>query len=333
MANRLKIYACSGIGDVELPKVTFDNYGTKTTDNTQAVNTILIRMNGCRVRLENRSLSDNERETLQAQLNVYKDCLDAARMYAGNDYALAAAGEEIQSRYGLNDDFAMWWKNTILPRNKYGLGTQNRTMVKTAIKRAKAISGIGELDWRDNEELTEYLTKGSEYFLYTFFSEAQLKRLPSVFRIKRIKQKQTYNYCKALFVDIYGSEEDMVDVIRDGIMQYFKGSTPEEICERIANGEKISGAEPISWTIEAIVAVVAACLSFLASVIVAICNAVSNSNKAKYAAVNQKTVEESIPNPDDWDKLNLGKTNTAGVSWLPLLAVGAGLLYFGRKNF
>ena len=329
MANRLKIYACSGIGsDLKLPKVTFDNYGTKTTDNTQAVNTILIRMNGCRVRLENVDLKSEERSELQAQLNVYKDCLDAARKYAGDNSGLAKAGEEIKNRWGLGSDFSEWWRNTILVRNKYGLDTQKSALTKSAIKRAKAISGIGELDWRDNEELTEYLTKGSEYFLYLFMSDEQLKRLPFAVRNKKAKQKQTYNYCKALFVDVYGSEAEMVDVIRDGIIQYFKGATPEEICERIANGEKVSG--PITWTVEGIVAIVSACLSFIAGVIAAICTAVKESNKARYAAVNQKTVEESIPNPDDWDGLSINKTK-AGMSWLPLVAIGAGLLIFGKK--
>lgn len=329
MADRLKIYACSGVGDVKLPTVTFDNYGLKTTDNTQAVNTILIAMNSCRVRMENLEMSDSEREDYKQLLEVYKKCLQAAKGVKSNE-ELSRAGMEIAAEYGLGSDFEDWWQNTIVPRNKVGLPETARKMVRQGIAKAKAIKGISELDWRDNKELTEYLTKGSEYFLYTYFTDAQLRKLPSIFAIKKRKQMRTYNYCKALFVGAYGSEAEMRRVIDDGIIQYF-GHTPEEVCVKITSGEKISGADPITWTVEGIVAIVMACLSFLASVIAAICKAVAESQAQKYAAINEQMVKESIPNGSDWDDIDLGGGAKKLSGWLPILAIGAGLLLLFKK--
>ena len=330
MADRLKIYACSGVGDVKLPTVTFDNYGLKTTDNTQAVNTILIAMNSCRVRIENLEMSDREREDYKQLLEVYKKCLQVANN-GKNDEELSRAGMEIASEYRLGSDFTDWWQNTIIPRNKIGLPETARKIVRQGIAKAKAIKGIGELDWRDNEELTEYLTKGSEYFLYTYFTDAQLRKLPSVFAIKKKKQMQTYNYCKALFVGAYGSEVEMRRVIEDGIIQYF-GHTPEEVCAKITSGERPDekvGA--IIWTVQGVVSIIMACLSFLASVIVAICQAVAQSKAAKYASINKQMVEESIPNGSDWDNIDLGGGAKKLSGWLPILAIGAGLLLLFKK--
>lgn len=332
MADRLKIYACSGVGDVKLPTVTFDNYGLKTTDNTQAVNTILIAMNSCRVRMENLEMSDSEREQYKQLLEVYKKCLQAAKS-GKSDEELSRAGMEIAEEYGLGSDFEDWWKNTIVPRNKVGLPETARKMVRQGVAKAKAIKGIGELDWHDNEELTEYLTKGSEYFLYTYFTDAQLRKLPSIFAIKKRKQMNTYNYCKALFVGAYGSEAEMRRVIEDGIIQYF-GHTPKGVCEKIASGENPNEkVGVIIWTVQGIVAIVMACLSFLASVIVAICQAVAQSKAAQYAAINKQMVEESIPNPDDWDDTNFGGDASMKKlsGWLPFLAIGAGLLLLFKK--
>lgn len=331
MADRLKIYACSGVGDVKLPTVTFDNYGLKTTDNTQAVNTILIAMNSCRVRMENLEMSDSEREDYKQLLEVYKKCLQVAKSGKSNE-ELSRAGMEIAVEYGLGSDFADWWQNAIVPRNKVGLPETARKMVRQGIAKAKAIKGIGELDWRDNEELTEYLTKGSEYFLYTYFTDAQLRKLPSVFAIKKRKQMQIYNHCKSLFVGAYGSEAEMQRVIEDGIIQYFK-ATPEEVCAKIASGERPDEKVGIVWTVQGIVAIVALCLSFLGAVIKAICKAVADSRAREYASITDEIVNESLPKPADFDSDSFDKLLKKGSmsSWLPFLAIGAGLLLLFKK--
>lgn len=330
MADRLKIYACSGVGDVKFPTVTFDNYGLKTTDNTQAVNTILIAMNSCRVRMENLEMSDSEREDYKQLLEVYKKCLQVAKS-GKSDEELSRAGMEIAAEYGLGSDFTDWWQNTIVPRNKVGLPETARKTVRQGIAKAKAIKGIGELDWRDNEELTEYLTKGSEYFLYTYFTDAQLRKLPSIFAIKKRKQMRTYNYCKALFVGAYGSEAEMRRVIEDGIIQYFN-ATPEEVCRRIVSeGYNKEGVGPIEWTLAAILKVIEICLVALVAIITAICAAVKESQAQKYAAINKQMVKESIPNGSDWDDIDLGGGAKKLSGWLPFLAIGAGLLLLFKK--
>ena len=46
MSEKLKIYACSGIGSTDPQKpVEYFTDGTSTVSNTQAVNTILARIN------------------------------------------------------------------------------------------------------------------------------------------------------------------------------------------------------------------------------------------------------------------------------------------------
>lgn len=331
MADRLKIYACSGVGDVKLPTVKFDNYGIKSVDNTQAVNTILIAMNSCRVRMENLEMSDSEREDYKQLLEVYKKCLQVAKS-GKSDEELSRAGMEIAEEYGLGSDFTDWWQNTIVPRNKVGLPETARKMVSKSISMAKSMNGIGALDWHDDEELTEYLTKGSEYFLYTYFTDAQLRKLPRIFAIKKAKQLKTYNYCKALFVGIYGSEAGMRRVIEDGIIQYFK-ATPEEVCREIADGnvKKANGVGVLLST-QIILAIIAGVVAIVVTLIANICNAVAQSKAAKYAAVNKQTVEESIPNESDWNDVKFDKLGKGKLSgWLPFLAIGAGLLLLFKK--
>jgi hypothetical protein len=45
MPGKLKIYACSGIGDVQDKAVAYWTDNTRTIDNTQAVNTLLALIN------------------------------------------------------------------------------------------------------------------------------------------------------------------------------------------------------------------------------------------------------------------------------------------------
>ena len=230
---------------------------------------------------------------------------------------------------GASMEFMAWWKENVEDRNTVGLNFGQQQNVRKAMK--SAVSGIGVVDesWKQNADLAEYLTRGSEYFLYTYFTDEQIKKLPTVFKAKRSKQLRTYNYCKALFVDVYGSEAEMQEIIRAGIIDYFS-VTPEDVCADIVAGKReAKGVGQIAT--EIIVALISAAVTVVVAIITAICEAVAKTNVAKYGALDAQIVETSVPDPDDYEGLDMGSTSQSGNSWIKYLAIGAGLLLLLKK--
>ena len=356
MANKLKIYACSGIGtatDTKDPVAGIVPYWTDNTNcltNTQAINTLLARINSRWIEVVRlQGLTDQERIDKQNEIDFLCVALDLVRTYTGNTEMLWRAAfvlqlmrddgdfvfdslnsaerdvhlDELISRanelivgyqiYGgfRDTEFERWWKTTVIDRDE-----------------AVAVAGIGlSDDWKNNEDLSEMLLNGSEYFLYTYFTDAQINKASTtrktLIRAKKQKQLKTYNYCKKLFVGIYGSESEMQSIIRAGIVNYFE-HTPEEVCELLAKDEKIG----IVWTAAAVVSLIGTLLTFVTGLITILCTFASKVNSDKYAAIDQQAVETSTPDADDWSDLSLGgkkgSTITASMDWLPLAAVAAG---------
>lgn len=360
MDNKLKIYACSGIGAAENKSVSFWTDDTNSIDNTQAVNTLLALINSKYIlatKLAN--VSKQEKIYLLNDIDILSVCLEIAKRYSNNNEMLHRGGEVIgemieQGAFDNNSinadqreehleelveqamvliednmpieqsnaEFMQWYSTNVEQRNKVGLNDIQQKAVRKAIKK---VSGIGTAEWMSNEELQEYLLKGSEYFLYLYFTDEQLDKLPSVFKIKRQKQKRTYNYCKSMFVDIYGSEEEMQSIIYAGIVDYFS-ETPEDVCTKIANYKSIkqigvlTGAE--------IVSIITAVLALVGTIIASICSAVSQVNVAKYGALDDKIVEESVPAPEDMGNLVYEEKSSKG--WLLPVLAGAALLLFKK---
>ena len=369
MANKLKIYACSGIGAAQAGQpVAYWTDGTSTIANTQAVNTLLALINSRYIVASRlKGITPDEKRELLNEIDVLSVCLDAAKRFAGNTEALRHAGEVIGCMVhnkqfdfsSLNErardehleylidkanreyadttpceapeKFMSWWNETVMNRDKVGLNATQQEVIK---KSTKAIKGIGvNDDWMKNAELAEYLTKGSEYFLYTYFTEAQLKKLPSIFRTKAQKQMRTYNYCKALFVNVFGSEAEMKSIIYAGIVDYFQ-ATPEEVCEEIATTGKaksVNGGAAVVLGAGEIVAIVTAVLGLVGTIIAAICSTVAQTKVAEYAAIDKAAVDASIPNPEDFDGLELGGLGGKNISWLPLAAAGAAIYLLIKK--
>ena len=373
MADKLKIYACSGIGEAQADSpVKYWLDGTSTIANTQAVNTLLAEINTRYILVSRLSgISPDEKRELLNEIDVLSVCLDAAKRFAGDADKLKHAGNIIGCMVhdnqfdfaSLNErereehldelikkanesyadetpcqapaKFANWWKETVLNRDKVGL---NETQQNTIKKAAKSVQGIGDNgDWMKNADLAEYLTRGSEYFLYTYFTDEQLKKLPYVFRQKKQKQLRTYNYCKALFVDVYGSEAQMKQIIYAGIVDYFK-ATPEDVCEKIvtdgknAKGVGDGGASAAVLGAAEIVTIITAVLGLVGTIIAAVCSAVAQTNVAKYGALDKEVVESSVPNPEDFDGLELGGLGGSSTSkWLLLAGVGVALAFLIKK--
>ena len=375
----MKIYACTGIGDVQSKQEW--NYwtdNTETVNNTQAVNTLLALINRNYIEVTRLlNITPAEKIANLNDIDVYVVCLDAARRFAEKPELLKRAGYVIagmmekgefncdsldnterdahldqllaKAETGYADeatpevksDFVTWYQQTVIDRNRIVIPAKEREEIQAVLKKSAAkIQGIGELDWRNNAELSKYLMKGSEYFLYTYFTDAQLNRLPAKqrrpFIVKREKQRKTYNYCKSLFVDVYGSENEMREIIRAGIINYFT-VTPENVCEDIVSGKrKVEDIGALGAA--AIVTIVTAVLSAVLGIVKAICDAVARTNEAKYGALDKSIVDSSIPDPSDFEGLddggglNIHPRTGESKTWLWIAALAAGALLLFKKK-
>ena len=365
MAGKLKIYACSGIGETG-DKRTYDYWldNTNTVDNTQAVNTLLSLINMRVAELTNLQLSQAEQIALLDEIDLYSVSLYYAQQFSGNGAELQKAGTVIggllanglfhyesvdnaerdthlDQVFGMVADamakgteaqptsaFLNWWQATIIERDKRGLNAVQRGIVNKRLK--DAVSGVGEIDpaWQQNKDLAQYLTKGSEYFLYLYFTDEQLSKLPRKFRKKAALQQKTYDYCKALFVDVYGSEEEMKNIIYTGIVGYFK-ATPEQVCEKIVKTGSIG--EAITLSAAAIVEIILAVIAAVVTIVKAICQCVKDSNVAKYEAVTAEQIDSSVPNEEDFDGLDIDGLGESSTSYLWIAAAIAGLVLIFKK--
>ena len=371
MANKLKIYACSGVGNTQRSGYDYWTDNTNSLANTQAVNTLLAKINLLYSEVENLAyLTDAQVVERLNSIDCLCVCLVAAQDYAQHYTHLEKAGAVIGSMLadGLfqsdsldnaerdlhldqliaefevhitndivlteNAKFAEWWTENVVRRNKVGFDASQRAAIENALAQTN-VSGIGELNWRDNKELAEYLTKGSQYFLYTFFTDTQLNRIPQAerlnFRKKRTEQRKVYEHCKSLYVGSFGSEESMQNIIRASIMADYK-DTPENVCEEIANGKRKT--ESVGITPALIVTIIATIvLPVLMAIIDAICKAASNTNANKYASIDQQAIEASCPNEDDFAGLDMGSiSQTASIGLPIILLIGAAIFSLVKRK-
>lgn len=365
MSNRLKIYACSGIGNADA-KYNYWLDNTLTVSNTQAVNSLLSMINLNYSEIQNLSLKTSEVVERLNQIDMYSVAIYYAQVYQDSAEDLHRAGQVIGCLVGkgvfdfdslsnderdkhLDDvsekvadvitddtlkapaDFTAWWKEIVEDRNKVFLSKEEQDKITSILeKSSKQISGIGAADeeWRNNKDLAKYLDNASEYFLYTYFTKEQLDKLPPIFQTKARVQNDTYNYCKAMYVGVYGSEECMQNVIRAGIMSYFK-ATPEEVCGRLSN-VKPKGvgvvaeatAAAVGWGVKEIIALVTVILTTIASIIASILSCVAQVKVAKYQAVDTQTAQAATPNGDDFDGVEfLSNGNSKTLLYLSAAAV------------
>ena len=79
-----------------------------------------------------------------------------------------------------------------------------------------------------------------------------------------------------------------------------------------------------------------AAITAVATIIVAICEAVAKKNESKYGAIDKAAVESSIPDASDFDGLGFGdETGThtpKSKTWLWIAAVAAGALLLFKKK-
>ena len=379
MAERLKIYACSGIGEAKSDYIYWTD-NTDTISNTQAVNTLLVRINSLYTRITYlHGISDKERIQALNEIDMYCVMLDAAKRFKNDEKMLYHAGEVISvmdqdgafdfdsldnterdqhldgllsraaEMYGdetiKSEDLAFMadWKDQIIARNKVGLDAEQQNTTKKAMAKAvKGVKGIGAANeaWMQDKEISKYLTKAGTYFLYLYFTKDQLAKLPAVFAKKQKYQQRIYNYCKAYFVDVYGSEKDMQEIIRNGIIQDIQAE-PEVFCEEVAAGKRtmVNGvgiSEFLFWLgVKGFIALISVIAGALVGIVAAICDCVYKSNVKKYAAMESSIVDGGVPDPEDYDGLDFSGSALGGGSskskWLPVALVGAAALLLFKK--
>ena len=305
--SKLKIYACSGVGDAgKVQEPAFTTEGTNAITNTQAMNKLLSLINMCVANAQLVGTTPEEIMLCYQDMDIYAVCFYFAQLYAGNNAKLQEAGYAINKymedgRFKIsssdmsahservdeiidgvqalidNEDydrkdssFISWWNKDILPYNTIGLPENIREKLEQMQKTNAAAPSRRGASWQSNEDLNTYLNDGGTYFIYTYFTDAQLRQLPAVFRIKKKKQMEVYQYCKEAFVPIYGTEADMRRIIANSIKMKFH-TTPEDLCHDIVTGNAPEGVgEPISAIISAIASLITVLVTLL-SVILSYC--------------------------------------------------------------
>ena len=350
MANKLKIYACSGIGQAE-DSASFDYWynNTNVLQNTQAVNTLSAYINANQAKLRSKLLTDRtQRQDLLDEIDLYALCLYYAQSYSGNQSELENAGaaigqlcadgafvynslnneerdkhlDELYAKADVlisegetktdNKEFMQWWKETVLDHDRVGLPVQDQSELSNAIRKAMynvKNQGVGDLDWSTDENIGKYLTDAGNYFIYTYFTKKQLAKLPKIFTRKALYQMQIYNYCKSIYVNVYGSEESMREVIRTGIWDKF-GVSPEDVCLDIVNGDYDRAKDAVGGFLSALIAIITALAPILVALIPALFNYFSTKNVTKYMAVDKQVVEDNVADGTDFDKLLNKSDNT-----------------------
>ena len=198
-----------------------------------------------------------------------------------------------------------------------------------------ACSGVGatsssvaqELEnnaWSRNETLRKYLGTSAdcgcaEYFLYIFIPEEELGKYNATIYKKRKQQLKTYEYVRELFVGHnYGTESEMLNIIRNGIEKTFKMSV-EQVLIGVRGGNIKGVGEPISMAVATIISAVITLVIAIISGVISYCQSVKI---AKYTAPSMEEIEASAPAATDI-------TQTTKKKGLLVVALAAGgvLLY------
>lgn len=192
----------------------------------------------------------------------------------------------------------------------------------------RVVQDIENSGWMRNETLRKYLGTSkdggcAEYFLYIFIPEEDLAKYNATIIKKRKQQLKTYAYVRELFVGHqYGSEVEMLDVIRNGIEKTF-GYSVENVLAGIRGGNGVG----VALTASAIAAIVTAVLSAVVTIVTAIIKYCQSVKIAKYTAPSFEEIEASAPAPTDM----AGGTRKNGLLWGAIAGVALFLIGTFKK--
>lgn len=341
MSNKLKIYACSGIGKQD-DYVQYWSDNTNVATNTQAVNTLLSYINLRYAEIMRLQLSDEERLNKLNQIDIATVCLHAADVYTKQPLELHRAGcaiatmikkgvfdsditdlnqrdkdlDEILDMFDTmmqdqfvedaNSEFLFWYFNKVEVRDKKGFTKAQVAAGEEVLNSVRSINGIGVNEaWRNNASISDCLINSADYYMYLFFTEEQLNNLPYQYKVKKRYQQRVYNNCKGVFTKLYGTEDEMMQIIRTGIIS-IHGAEPEAVCDGLYEIDRLDkdnkGVGEIVWTAALIVSLLFAIgyiLGYIVELIKACLNYALKTDQARYQAMQEDLIADNAPSPDD----------------------------------
>lgn len=194
----------------------------------------------------------------------------------------------------------------------------------------KVAQNIEDSGWMRNETLRKYLGTSkdggcAEYFLYIFIPESELAKYNATIYRKRQGQLKTFAYVRELFVGHnYGTESQLLDVIRGGIEKTF-GVTVEDVLYDIRAGksEGIGQLDPAT-----ISAIIGAIVSIIITIISGVIEYAKSVNVAKYTAPTMQEIEDSAPASTDITS----NTKKGGLLLAALAGIGFMIIGSLKKN-
>ena len=358
MADRLKIYACSGIGDSNTNETY--NYWTDNTDtlnNTRAVNSLLIDINDAWMKATCfKGLTDEQRLNYMNSVDLYVVCLKAAQQFSNNPEMLHRAGvvigqmskdglfafdsfdgeardkhldellETAQSAYYSDEQFVAysqfmaWWKVNVENLNVPTFSEEKKSKIRAAI------AGIG--DTKIPTDPMQMIREAGTYYIYTYFTKAQINKLPgknrAIVERKVNYQWQIYNYNESYCVGICGSEKKVRELCTYNVERQFGKPVSQVIDEMVQNGGKVSG---IGVLTEAAATIIVAIVTAIVQIVLALIGksaAAATTNSQNYQKPTQTTVRNGqmddgdIPVPEGLQK---------AANFIPFIAIGAAALF------
>lgn len=356
MSDKLKIYACSGVGSTTQDAKQLHSYwldGTRTVSNTQGVNTLLALINLELAELNTLPLNDHERLEKYNKLDLLTICLRVAQRYGDDEKKLALAGKAIgklaqdgtldcvdtdddsrsahldavysrvldmvsSGQVGTTDpEFVEWYNTTILQANKVGLTKEQQ----------KAVQGVGATDEQDP---AYYISNSKDYFLYLYIPNDDIKNWKPIVAERRAKQQEIYAYCVNCMQPLYGAATQQVlqAQIRKSILETF-GTTPEGVIAGMKRGSVGIGPEPVTLSAMAIAAIIVTCIQVVGSIIAAVIACCAQVAAAKYSQpINSST---GIPDADDFDAAGWDGTSGKKDNKMMIILAAIALFLFSKK--
>lgn len=365
--NKLKIYACSGVGDTtQNTPIRYWENDTNSLTNTQAVNSLLARINEINIELLKLKLSAEARISRYNEIDLLVVCMQVASAYQNDATTLARAGRIIASfvdagdfdctssddterdehltdiedqifkqiKSGIDADasseFYKWYQTNVIALNQYGLTAAEQSAISKSLQSAGGVGATGA-------SLPELLQNGGTYFMYyCFMPESAYSKLPAAVVRKIGEQEKIYNYIMDVYVPLYGSEEAVLRVIRGSMVDLFE-EEPEKVVDKLLNGLSLvnpvgsfAAVMAVVWEVVKVIGAIAAIVGPFVPMII---NAVQAKKAAQYQA--EAVAKYSTPTQSDLEaacprdidwKEELGGGSASPASTNKLLWLGGAIL-------
>lgn len=229
----------------------------------------------------------------------------------------------------IDQTFMSWWLDAVVPYNYSEMTAADVEYYNKGIK--QLTQKVGASSDEEPISIAQAVMDAGPAFLYMFIPENEVKKYNTTIRIKRnIEIDKSFDYIRKTTYRMY-NDATIMDMITTGCWLEYKMSPENKLQEVLANGGKVGGVEPVSWTLEAILALVSVIISFLSFLMSLImqCMQITYTVPDGY--------EDGVPSEDDLEsaiqrlEASENKPQKSGLSkWL--LFGGIGLFLFGTNQ-